>query len=283
MKNLLYDYYGFYVEQINNGFFYYQNQRYLLLECSLTPEEVFNHYYLYSLNFQRLNQKPYFILIENKYHQILSLHYILYQLHFETICLEDFIPFSLQPLRFEKKDHLINEWIKLMDQVENEILPNIKEELSFDYIYALITYALGIGENALGYLQDQLNFNQGYPYSLQIDPFKIKSQIDLSPTNFYFDHYLDYLINLYQGGFISLESLYPFISGLNEQDCYYIYARLLFPKSYFQCLLFEKDKKVLLQRSIHFYKNIELYENRIRNYYSLIQQKINIRPLEWME
>ena len=46
---------------------------------------------------------------------------------------------------------------------------------------------------------------------------------------------------------------------------------------------FEKDKKVLLQRSIHFYKNIELYENRIRNYYSLIQQKINIRPLEWME
>ena len=44
-----------------------------------------------------------------------------------------------------------------------------------------------------------------------------------------------------------------------------------------------KDKKVLLQRSIHFYKNIELYENRIRNYYSLIQQKINIRPLEWME
>ena len=170
-----------------------------------------------------------------------------------------------------------------MDQVENEILPNIKEELSFDYIYALITYALGIGENALGYLQDQLNFNQGYPYSLQIDPFKIKSQIDLSPTNFYFDHYLDYLINLYQGGFISLESLYPFINGLNEQDWYYIYARLLFPKSYFQCLLFEKDKKVLLQRSIHFYKNIELYENRIRNYYSLIQQKINIRPLEWME
>ena len=67
MKNLLYDYYGFYVEQINNGFFYYQNQRYLLLECSLTPEEVFNHYYLYSLNFQRLNQKPYFILMENKY------------------------------------------------------------------------------------------------------------------------------------------------------------------------------------------------------------------------
>lgn len=280
MRNLIYDYYGIYVVSIENHRFTYQQQEYFIYSCPLNEEMLLAHMSRYYAAFQRTQIKPWLVFVRNRYKNYLSSGFVLCRLA-STFDLNQLIRLSFTRQGSKTYEGLIKKWITMMDKVENQILPVIYEQSGqFEYLYALTIYYLGFAESALAYLQDYIPMQMGYALSFQSMTLLHLNHDWLNPFYFNFDHCLNTLVRLYQGMYLSIEQIEPYIPYLSFQDRVYLFSFLLYPESFFDELMrFDPKDQASF---IRYYKNIEIQEKRIKDFYNMVASNGQIRPLEWL-
>lgn len=282
MKNLIYDFYGIYVDEIKGHHFVYLGQDYYIYDCPFDENQLLKQYMFYEMMFARIQYYPYMQLVKNRYHHYISSSKVLFLKNKLDISLDVLIKSSFVSMQIGRYEDILSNWIRQMDMVENQALPAIMGHLSkFEYLYALTAYYLGMAENALAYLQDYFNSKMSYSKSFQLIKIGAK-EIDgwVNPLYYQFDHYLNFLVRLYRQNYLSIEQMIPYLKQLPATDLIYMYSALLYPEEFFLQITCQSIDNP--DTYIRFYKNVEIQEKRIKDFYQVISEMVQIRPLEWL-
>lgn len=284
MKNILYDYYGIYVEKIDeNGFFIYQSQHYLLCTTQLDEKQLTMDYLMYEFTLSKTSL-PYFKIVKNKYGQVKSMNMVLFSFNPTAIDVEEVIKSSLIGIKQLDISQIKNNWIHELDKVENQTLPAIMGfSKKFDYLYAMSVYYLGMGECALSYLLDYCTHIVCLPMSYSLHQDQLNEYIDwIHLFNYKLNLRISLMSRLYRLSYIDILTLEKYIIYLSNEEIIMLFIDQIFPTDFFKHLsLFmnnQKDEAYFINQ----YSLIEIEEKRIKDLYLMISKYVHIRPIEWL-
>ncbi len=284
MKNLIYDFYGIYIEEIHENYFVYENIHYYCLKCCMKEEEFIKHYQIYAQSFQNVGAMHRLYLVPNRYNQYISSQHVLFCINEPKVYLEEVLSQSLYAVNSASYEVIINHWIKEMDMVENRVLSSIMgESHKFEYLYALTIYYLGMAESSLAYMQDYFNKTTSYPTSLSLCNKRLESCLDwLNPFAYNITHRLDFISTMYIHSYLSLDQVKEYMYNFQTTDFIYMFIYMMYPKDFFNDILLfvqdQCDEKVFVK----YYQEIEIHEKRLKDFYDYIAPITRLRPLEWL-
>lgn len=284
MRHLIYDFYGIYVENMQGNHFEHEGGHYYCLDCPLSEKEFVDIYQMYCYTFETCQKQQGVVVLMNCYQHYVSSHKILIYCSTNKVYLEGLMYQSLVSVKTERYDLIFKKWIKQMDIIENQVLPSIMgQSKQFEYLYPLGEYYLGMGETALSYLQESFSMEGYYPLSFSIHQRFFKEDVDwVNPLNYRLDHRLYFMVYLYKHFYITTEQLAPFLKYLDENELKYLYCAMLYPSDFFEDLMLYMEDKMEESGFIAYYRQIEISEKRIRDLYKLVNEIVQIRPIEWL-
>ncbi len=283
MNSIVYDYYGIYVENIDDNKFYYRGKNYLIVLYHDSTESLLSKYRTYETVFSRI-QIPYYQLVLNKFHAPVSDKYVLFCYEEYHITLNDIINICNIHLGTMTLDHLKRTWIQQLDQIENRCVNNImKMKKNFDYLYALSIYYLGMGETALSYLNDYFSTRNQFLVTLVFNANIISSYDDLlNPLYYHLDVRVWMIANLYRLSYISVTQIDEMMSMFTRDEIILLFTIVLYPSYFFRQLQLFIDGKCKEEYFLNLYSSIELHEKRINDLYFVVKKYVDIRPVQWL-
>ena len=284
MKNLIYDFYGIYVEYINGNYFEYENMHYFCLECKLEEAAFIKQYQVYEQSFFNTGGTHHLYLVKNRYQHYISSNRILLCSRDKEVYLTELIQQSLFPIETGRYEEIINKWIKEMALVENRVLPAIMgQSHQFEYLYALTIYYLGMAESALAYLQDCFNKTMTFQKSLSLHARQLDTYLDwLNPFCYRTDHYLNFLVRMYSRSYLTIDQVKEYTISFQPSDLIYMYSAMLYPEDFFSDILLYVQDQIDEKAFVKYYQHIEINEKRLKDFYTFIAEPTQLRPLEWL-
>lgn len=301
MKNTINYYYNLHIEYLH---FYHQKyyfkiwyQDYVFLPCYRSNEELLS---LFELNQElvRRNQN-YHQIIKNKENTISTLiegvPYVLLRLGNtlnRKVSLIDIHPLKVLNNHYPILNRFswVSLWSNKIDYIESQI-----EHTKLDYKEVLpsISYMIGMGENAISYIQNTLLERKWEDDGLVVSHRRVKATDTLfdyyNPLSFVIDHQsrdiAELLKSLFLEGTYQLEEIDDYFStlGLSEYGFRLLYGRMLFPSFYFDyyedLLNHNRTEKELLLLN----DRIEEYEIYLQDIYQCMQKYANIPAVEWLQ
>ena len=180
-------------------------------------------------------------------------------------------------------------WINKVDNIENKILPSIKiDNFLYEKIYSLIVYSLGLGENAISYLQDIIldygdkieEVTLSHKRFLKFDSYEL-----LNPFNLIVDSPFRDLADLYKIGIINKENIEQILNMYNvtNKNASLFFARILFPSNLFDLLEEQYVTRIDIKKDLlDYYNNLEVYLEKIRFIHQYLVNRYGIRPINWL-
>lgn len=297
MQSFIFDYYGYNIQKIENGYFDYKGYRFNLLS---TTEEESNIAKMdeitTSLRQHFADDIVYFV--KNRYNQYLSLkensNIILLTYKIGTIKIDTIIKMHQIYLNMLGEGVHMNDvielWEQRIDYLENQCLVTLNfDKVEHKELYENAIFAIGIGENAIQYLSD-LRFDYQEKFSSTLTHRRLKeiSKWEVfNPFNMIFDHSSRDLAELYRNGVLSLDDLIKITNfyHYSVSEYQYLFARILFPVAIFDVL-----EDIYLDRNYDYTDNIYAAIDsqnqalkRAKEFYIRLVQNINIRPIRWLE
>ena len=299
MKKMIEYYYKFRnidLNQIGEEYYFKNNgKNYILFSCRRSSIELDN------INKLLSNDRIYNKIVPNIFNQFITYidgkEYVLVEkinnYSNEKITIEEVIKkYSITNIN-DYKSILRNDWYDLWTKKIDYILYQ-KEHIRGKYpiIDEYLDYYIGMAESAISYYKntiDSIKVDDKMMYSLSHR--RIKS---LLKTNYYniddliIDYPVrnisEYLKTLFNKKLIDLNLLNSILSKLNYNELLYrlLYARMLFPSSFFD--IYEKivNDKLREEELIPIINNIKNYEEYLKNIFNLINKKTRIPVVDWL-
>lgn len=286
MKNILNYYYNIIVDDINNGYFSYNNHAFCLYEYKRNTSEIETLYYLNNLMLSRnisINK-----IIKNNLNNIITYHdnknYVLTMINYEyqdNLNIKYIPSFINKELDILKRNNWGRLWSLKVDYIEYQ-LNHISNH--YPIINSSINYYIGLAENAISYFNmldlsntslfishRRFNKNNIYnPLELVID-YKVRDISEYIKTNFFYNN-------------MSIHEIKKLISKLELENIDYLllYVRLLYPSYYFD--LYEEivNDNIIEDEINKIIKLSGLYEELLFETYNLIRGRINILGVDWI-
>ena len=287
MKTFLFEQYGYYPSSFDNNEFELEGYKFKLLQTRFSEEDVLQMQYPIEVlkdSFYRWGP----FIIKNKYDKYVSTYenenYILVAIYKINIG-NNYIKKMHQT--FYKNDECIElnktleVWQKRVENIEKNLSSyiSVEEPCGKDIINEAMFY-IGLSTNAMQYLSDVIGDlgEKLYGVTIAHKRFNNFESFDfLNPMNFIIDTPCRDLCFMIQNELMTMEE---FSKTLNEYNLDIKSARVLMAKIMYRCDFFDclENKKV---KSSNF--NIEKEMNKIKKAYSLLKNKYQIRPIDWLE
>ena len=304
MKSLLSYYYGINTNNIvrkgSNYFFKINNNNYVFFKLK---SDKYMQSYLYKFDMELLNyNKLFHQIILNKYNSFTTpvdnKLYVLFKINIinnRLISINDIFEFSAIGYVPQKINDQFNssDWVKLWRDKINYFEyynDNIKDKNYF--FKELINYFVGLGENAIIYVQDTLKLVTVFNNNLVIQHKRIgykDTLLDLyNPLNIVFDNRVrdisEYFKSILINGNYKKEWLKQNIDrfNFNEIESRLFFGRLLFPSSFFDEYEYFVNKEISEHELLAIIDQIERYEKYINDIYMIISLKYNIPKVDWI-
>ncbi len=302
MKNAIKYYYNLNVENIHfyhqKYFFNIGNSTYSFITYNRAQEEIIP---LFELNKIIIQQDPnYYQIVPNRDKMPITvvdnIAYILLRLNNSTNREIQISDIHFIPIILDKKIEILNRfsWTYLWSQKIDYIEYQLKHyEIEFPALIENVWYFIGMGENAISYVQNIIQSNnmtnQDY---LTVAHRRLSSKDKLfdyyNPITLVVDHpardVAEYLKSSFLNDTYDMAKIEQYIKSINFTASGYglLFGRLLFPSFYFD--IFQKvinkeleEKNILLiNERIHEY---ELYLNDI---FIILKKKADIEPIDWL-
>lgn len=299
MKNFIYDFYGYNVDNITNGSFIYQDYVFLLAATSEDEKSMEN------LNNLIVSLANYFendvvYIVKNKYNQYISTtnddnNICLLTYKNSEINLEKLL--QMHQIYFNSFNYMVNIseiiilWDQRLEYIQNQCLVN----LNFDneahlLLYEHTMYAIGLALNALQYLADlQIDFQtQQFPSTLTHRRLKKMDKFNLfNPFNLIIDHSSRDLAELYKNDLIDFDNLFKLCQKYyySVAEYEYLLARLFYPTFIFDIVEDIATDKQVYDHNNEIYQAIQKQNkqiDKIKEFYRSVNNYFNIRPIEWL-
>lgn len=180
-------------------------------------------------------------------------------------------------------------WINKVDMIENKILPSLKiDNFLFEKINSLIIYSLGLGENAIEYIQDiVLDFDEKIEeVTLSHKRFnKFDSYELLNPFNLIVDSPMRDIADLYNIDIINQNNLEQVLNSYNLsiKSASLLFSRILFPSFLFDLLEEQYVTRGDIRKELlDYYNNLEVKIDKIKYIHKYLVDRYGIRPLNWL-
>lgn len=180
-------------------------------------------------------------------------------------------------------------WINKVDMIENKILPSLKiDNFLFEKINSLIIYSLGLGENAIEYIQDIiLDFDEKIEeVTLSHKRFnKFDSYELLNPFNLIVDSPMRDIADLYNIDIINQNNLEQVLNSYNlsTKSASLLFSRILFPSFLFDLLEEQYVTRGDIRKELlDYYNNLEVKIDKIKYIHKYLVDRYGIRPLNWL-
>ena len=304
MKNILEYYYHFKIEKLyqvkKQYVFYIEQHQYLFVPYTRSIEEAQD---LYVLNLEMINMHAFYHrIVLNKDRQILTMvsqkPYILLEVVVPTnhfITLQQFsYPLVVLPHQWKLFPSLIRfDWITLwkekIDYFEYQIEHFRKK---YPLLVQSISYFIGLGENAISYIQNTLIEEKQSSSSLVVSHKRVWAQeMELefyNPLNVVIDHQVrdvaEYLKSSFYHDDYKLEEFDAFLQSMHfsKFDLRLLYGRLLFPSFYFDLYDeiingYKREENILQVTS-----RILEYERFLYDIYMILQKYSSLPPVTWI-
>ena len=299
MQSFIFDYYGYNVKITNNEF-EYEGYKFLLLAVNEDEKEIIKLTKLIDSIKTIFNDDVVFI-VKNKYDKYIStskddnnITLLAYKID-NNVNINHFVKLHLAYLnQFSyviNIDQIIDLWDQRIEYIENQCLTN----LNFDneahlLLYEYTLYSIGLAINSLQYLADmKLDYKRKYSATLTHRRIKNIDKYELfNPFNLIVDHSSRDLAELYKNNLISLNTLLDICAFYNYSiDEYeYLLARLLFPTFIFDIVEDIENDKTSYDYTSDIYtciKKANLQLSQLKNLYFSLINKMNIRPINWID
>lgn len=289
VKNILNYYYHIIIDECkidDDGKFIYNNHLYCLYELKRNINEIDSLYILNEIMLSRNNNIN--KIIKNVFNQIVTFsgnkNYILIEIKYEYIenasvkFIEIFLDKKLDILKRNNWGEL---WSTKIDYVEYQLL-HIKN--SYPIINSSVNYYIGLAENAISYF-NMLDLSN---VPLFIEHRRYNRETIYNPLELVFDYKVrdiaEYIKDCFFYQKMNVYEIKNYISKLNLDNIDYVllYVRLLYPSYYFDLYediinsnIDEQKIKVIIDLSME-------YENLLYEIYLIIQRKVNIMGVNWI-
>ncbi len=298
MKETIKYYYNVYpdsLEEIENGVYFYLNgYKYYFVKYDRNPVEIAflvqisNELFKRNIlvdTFIKTKDNNFFVNVNEKVYVLLRVNSI----ENDVYDLKDIIDFN-NKIVTDKQIHMgwANLWMKRVDDLENEIseynteYPLIRE--SFDYY-------VGLAENAISYFNDILIEEDIRAVKINLNHKKILnptcSGLINNPLTFTFDYEVrdiaEYIKTSFFEGEFYLEDIYEVLKrNFSRASLRMLYARLLYPNYYFNALervfVLDEEEKIINK----YVEKINEYEKFLDEVYKIINKKVSIPPVQWL-
>lgn len=288
MKNILNYYYRIIIDEddINNGYFSYDNHLFflceyrrnineigaleflnkLMLSQNIMINRIVNNIFNKSITYQD-NKNYCLLMIDYKYIKESNVKYIR--------------AFNNQELNILKRNDWGKLWSIKIDYIEYQ-LAHLKN--SYPIINSSVNYYIGMAENAISYY-NMLDLNN---VSLYISHRRINTESIYNPLELVIDYKVRDIAEYIKYNFfnknMSIYDIKKYLRELKLEDIDYIllYVRLFYPSYYFDVyeeIINEKKSELELNKIIDL---SSLYEELLFEIYSLFKRKINILGVDWI-
>lgn len=180
-------------------------------------------------------------------------------------------------------------WINKVDNIENKILSALKiDNFLFEKINSLIIYTLGLGENAIGYIQDIIldygdkieEVTLSHKRFIKFDSYEL-----LNPFNLIVDSPMRDIADLYNINIINKENLEYVLKSYNlsTKSASLLFARILFPSFLFDLLEEQYVTRGDIRKELlDYFNNLEVKLEKIKYIHRYLVDRYGIRPLNWL-
>ena len=180
-------------------------------------------------------------------------------------------------------------WINKVDNIENKILSALKiDNFLFEKINSLIIYTLGLGENAIDYLQDIIldygdkieEVTLSHKRFIKFDSYEL-----LNPFNLIVDSPMRDIADLYNIDVINKENLEYVLKSYNlsTKSASLLFARILFPSFLFDLLEEQYVTRGDIRKELlDYFNNLEVKLEKIKYIHRYLVDRYGIRPLNWL-
>lgn len=303
MKNVIKYYFNLDIDNIrlinDDYFFLYDGVEYILSRVDVDNYDMNN---VFKLNLLLLNYNNLFHqIILNKDNMITTIvghdHYVLLKININrnkqigmTDILDFMIPIKVDNNLLSKVNQFdwVNLWKSKIDYFE--YYTNSSDDKNI-YLNELINYYIGLGENAISYVEDTLSkFNVS---DLVVSHRRIDSNYTLldlyNPLNITIDHITrdvsEYFKSLFIDKKYNLNDLERYFNMFNFNEAEYrlLFGRMLFPSFFFDSYeLYVKDK-LEEKKLLDIVNRIEEYEKFLKKIYLLISKMYYIPEIKWLK
>lgn len=252
VQNILKMYYSIDIALQEPGYFTYQDQLYYVgyVEDISHFLDIYRYYryMMYSMN------HPGFQIVKNHNQDIISHHYVLIVYERSRFDFTLYLQVSLQPVMFQKiyiKD-IKEQWIHKIDCMREEV-KNYAYSFKHDQdVISLIYYYCGVAENSINVLNSILTIDQNAAITLNLSlQHPIDNQVYdiLNPFHYTLSSRARHMVCLLRSQLLTCHQ----IQELIEQQYYdvyeliYLYARVLYPSSFFEQVFQKKLTSQLVQ------------------------------------
>ena len=287
MKTFLFEKYGYYPSSFDNNEFELDGYKFKLLQTKFNEEDVLQMQYPINI-LQDLFYGVGPFIIKNKYNKNISTYenenYILVAIYKRNTSINDIKKLHQSFYKSDEYielDKTLKIWKDRMENIEKNLSSYISsEEFAGKDIVSKAMFCIGLATNAMQYLSDIISDlgEKLYGVTITHKRFNNFDSFDfLNPMNFIIDTPCRDLCFLIQNELITMEE---FSLILNEYNLDVKSARVLMAKVLYRCDFFDclESKRI---RSFSF--NIEREMNKIKKAYSLLKNKYQIRPIDWLE
>lgn len=299
MRNFIYDYYGYNIDEIKNASFTYQDYTFLLAATSEDENSMNNLNNLINSLANNFDNDIVYI-VKNKYNKYISttkednniclLTYKNNKININSLIKMHYLYANFFNYSIDLKEIIIL-WDQRLEYIQNQCLVN----LNFDneahlILYEYTMYAVGLAINALQYLADiQIDFQRkNYNSTLTHRRIKKMDKFEIfNPFNFIIDHSSRDLAELYKNDLIDFNNLIKicqqYYYTVDEYE--YLLARLFYPT-----FIFDIVEDIATDNTSYDHTNDIYYAiakqnkqlDKIKEFYQAINKYINIRPIEWL-
>lgn len=300
MKNVLKYYYNLIVDKVSsrgkNYYFSINNSNYIFVQYMRPYEDIGA---LFALNKELLYMGyPFHEIILNKDNipltSVNNKYYVLLQINvINSLITPNYLTKQIA-VNGQNKNYKIlyrTNWIELwttkIDYFEYQ-LEHFKHK--YPLIIDSINYFIGLGENAISYVNNTLTGNNTLEYF--VSHKRLNTRDDLffyyNPLNLIIDYKIRDIAEYLKSSFLNDD--YSFIkierllmnSNLNETDYKLLYGRLLFPSFYFDIYDQIINGYIKEKEICEVIKRADEYEEFLYNIFVIIKKHYNIDSVDWL-
>lgn len=279
MEEILAMYYKIRQIDIQDGYFYYQNQLYFIFYVEHI-QEFMEIYYCYKFLMEKNGYKGYTI-VPNIYEDIVSKNCIVLAYHQDCFYLSHYLQIYTQPVTLPRiaVEDSKERWIHKIDCVKEY---RKKYAYSFQHdqdMISCIYYYCGLAENSIFILNELLKQDPKATVTMTLSlkhPVENKVYQLLNPAYYTFSSLSKHYYNLLESQIIQVNQLKDLC--FCRQEIYYLYARYFYASSFFDCML-SKEQEKYIQYYYHYMKwHQEIYDD----IYVLISKYMQIPKISWL-
>ena len=284
MKDLIKMYYGIDCTIDSIGYFYVGPQLYYLF-CVKDKNEFLNIYHYYRFIMHQCGITGYRI-VKNVHQDIFSQNYVLLIYYKESFSFETYLHHMMQLYPFPKMkvQSIKEQWICKIDQARDMVKDYAYSFKHDQDIISLIYYYCGLGENSINVLNYILQIHQSASLPVTLSLSQPVSQYVyelLNPCMYIFSTRMRHLACLFKSQLLSTFQLQELLEKeyFDVYEIIYLYARMLYPSYFFQCLLQQTmdEKKIS-----YFYFGLEEERQMNRQIFQVLSFYVTLPKISWI-